>query len=123
MKNIYLVIALSLIFSTQAVAEDVVYSISCGENREAGFKQAEVALADDLDSGILLYLDGKRMPEEQVDMGNLDDGWLLTLHRKGKDARKFVFSESKKSVQEFLVEENGRQKKVGKPLPCLFPEE
>jgi hypothetical protein len=122
MKKIYIAIALFSVFGSHAHAEDVSFAIACGENREQGYKQAEVALADDMDSTIRLYLDGELMPEEQVDMGNIEDGWILTLHRKGKDARKFEFSEAKKTVQEYLVEENGKQKKVGKALRCLFPE-
>lgn len=122
MKKVFFTLALLSAFSGAARAEDVTFSIACGENREEGYKAAEVALADDMDSTIRLYLDGKLMPEDEVDMGNIEDGWILTLHRKGKEARKFEFSESKKNVQEYLVEESGKQKKVGKPLRCVFPE-
>lgn len=122
MKNVFFALALLSAFTNVARAEDVTFSIACGESREDGYKAAEVALADDMDSTIRLYLDGQLMPDDQVDMGNIEGGWILTLHRKGKDARKFEFSEAKKSVQEYLVEENGKQKKVGKPLRCIFSE-
>lgn len=122
MKNLFFALALFSSFAASARAEDVAFSIACGENREGGYKAAEVALADDMDSTILLYLGGALMPNEQVDMGNIEGGWILTLHRKGKVARKFEFLESKKTVQEYLVEENGKQKKVGNPLRCIFSE-
>lgn len=120
MKKVIIAIVLFSAMSGTARAEEILFSIACGENREQGFKKAEVAMAQDLESTVQLYLDGKKMSDDQVDMGNSDDGWIMTLHREGKDARKFEFSESKKSVQEYLVEENGKQKKVGKPLRCLF---
>lgn len=122
MKKVLIAMVLFSAFAGNARAEEILFSIACGENREQSFKKAEVALAQDLESTVQLYLDGKKMPDDQVDMGNTDDGWVLTLHREGKDARKFQFSEAKKNVQEYLVEENGKQKKVGKPLRCVFSE-
>lgn len=113
-----LVFTLSVVIVTAASAQAETFSMACGEKRDQGYKEAEVSLVDE--DGIRLYLDGEKMPEDRVSLGNADDGWTLTLEgKKGSDDRVFEFSEEKKNVQEYSVGSDDKMKKIGKPKKCV----
>ena len=117
--------ALALLLSAAPLcqaADSDVYAITCGEGRGQSPEKAEVALVDNLTGNTVLYIGGKALGPGEFDLGSAEGAWLVTVYGKnGKLDRKYVFHEAQKEVQEFLLEKK-KEKTLGSPLPCVFPD-
>jgi hypothetical protein len=108
----------ALLFLVPVAKADDVFLIACGEGKVKSQKDAYVALREEEDSLMEFYLNGKALNSEDYDIASDEGAWIVTLPPKdGEPLKKFLFLESKKTVQEYHVKK-GKEKRVGTSLPC-----
>jgi hypothetical protein len=120
MKNLMKALILSsLLIPAGARAE---FSFSCGEGREKGAEQAEVGFVDSLDSAMKFFLKGSEQPDEKLGFkANENNSWMITQDLGEKaGSRRFEFSITDSSVQEFRTSASGKDKKIGAAKKCDY---
>lgn len=97
------------------------FSFSCGEGREKGAMQAEIGFVDSLDTLMKLYLKGEEVPDEKLGFkASENNAWIITMDIGEKGSRRFEFSISSLTVQEFVTSARGKDKKVGSAKKCDY---
>ena len=122
-KKILMFLGLTGILAPAAARAE--FHFYCGEGREKGLAQSEIAFVDSLETAMKFYLNGQEVPEEKLGFKAMNGGqWIVSVDRgAGRGSRKFLFSQKDASVQEFSVEEQGGEKKVGGKKKCEFRQE
>ncbi len=109
-----------LIFSLVPAKAETNFLIACGQGKVKSHKDAYVALKEEDDAMMEFFLEGKALDRDDYDIASDEGAWIVTLPPKGDNPlRKFLFLESKKSVQEYVIR-GEKEKKVGSALSCLW---
>ena len=109
-----------LILSLVPAKAETNFLIACGEGKVKSHKDAYVALKEEDDSLMEFYLEGKALASDDFDIASDEGAWIVTLPPKGvSPSRKFLFLESKKTVQEYVIR-GEKEKKVGSAMACLW---
>lgn len=113
------------VFFAQSPFARAEFHFYCGEGREKGLQQSEIAFVDSLESPMKLYLKGREVPGEKLGIRSTDDGrWIVSIDRgPGKALRQFEFNQKNASVQEYSVEDRGSEKPLGSKRKCEFRQE
>lgn len=110
----------ALLLLVPVAKAESVFLIACGEGKVKSHKDAYVALREEEDSLMEFFLDGKALDHEDYDIASDEGAWIVTLPPKdGEPLKKFLFLESKKTVQEYHVKKD-KEKRVGQPLACIW---
>lgn len=124
MKIFLGVLFLTAAFAGASAEAEEGYVITCGDGRGAAAAHAELAIVDDFSGPTAFYLEGKKLGADDFDIFTENGGWVVTLYASpGKPDRKFVFRQMSKRVQEYKVDGEGGEKKVGSFKPCKWPED
>ncbi len=116
MKFLFVLVLLGV----QPAAASDVFLVACGEGRFKDQSDAKVALREEPDAMMEFYLDGEKQDSEEFDVSSDEGSWVVTIPPKGDEPmRKFLFLESKKTVQEYEIVKR-KQKAVGQALKCLW---
>jgi hypothetical protein len=98
--------------------------VLCGEGRERGLGQAELALVDNA-QGRKLYLRGKAVPDDDFSMKWRDNVmYAFIMLGKGNAQRRFTFPTSVRDhvVIEEWFDDNDRNTKTVAPKKCIWKE-
>lgn len=120
MKTFFTIAALSLLAATNARAEFV---FACGDKRELGPEQAEIAFVDTMEVPMKLAFAGKAVDDDKLGVKAETRGrWIVSVDRgAGQGVLKLVFKQgAPASVQQSLVSDQGDEKKLGAAKPCIF---
>ncbi|RZA05815.1 MAG: hypothetical protein EOP11_11910 [Proteobacteria bacterium] len=119
MKSLFYAFALiAAATSSQAFADEFTSTAACGENRDAGAKNAQFGFVETLEE-TKVFVDGKEIPAGGFATQNRAGVQIVTVYgQSGSGDAKFDISPSAKSVQEFTVPLRGAPRPAGAPMPC-----
>lgn len=94
----------------------------CGEGRDEGAEHAYVSLIDS--ARFHVYVNGTELAEGKFGVKGKEDGRsnVVDIDKGGGKLQRFIFDQKASTAQEYSVDENDTEKKVGKKLKCNFLE-
>jgi hypothetical protein len=105
--------------ATPARAE---FTFACGENREKGAEQAEIAFVNFSDAPMKLLLAGQAADDEKLGVKGLTrNRWALFVDQGAGSVKKYLFTQgAAASLQVSLISEKNVETMLGGKKPCLF---